>query len=508
MLTIISTFFRELEAQIRAIGELIRSIGVDISHFIYVFGSRSPPLYTVSLNGVDNLQHALRAQWSKDKEEKYVLQLPFRDIIVLPNQYLADYGWKKDDEISSNIDLRERILGRWTLLGSLTPMVPGDRTHSAVAFIKDFMTRNMPSYFGAVHDEIEFSLSKYIGTCPGWHPQAAYQLCIELNMQVFERVFVGLDLCRNEDWGAACKGYSISAIHTAATLMGYSWWQRPFIAPFIKEYKSLKRHILALHKHVEPILKLRLARIGDQSLEQNHPKDFLQWWIERAPEKNKADGYALTLALIQLNIAGIQSTGMVLMQALFDLASRPEYAEPLLDELQQVIRENGSDALSPHAIGKLVMMDSFLKESQRHVAQNLLSIYRKVMSPLTLKDGTIIPSRSYVAVPSMDPDAQPGSTKRTFDGFRWARLRAAPGNSEKFTTVASGIDSLEFGYGVHACPGRFFAMNTIKAMLVAILRRYELRMPPGEKIPSQRYNPILVLIPPKEQMVELRDRRC
>ena len=145
MLTIISTFFRELEAQIRAIGELIRSIGVD------------------------NLQHALRAQWSKDKEEKYVLQLPFMDIIVLPNQYLADYGWKKDDEISSNIDLRERILGRWTLLGSLTPMVPGDRTHSAVAFIKDFMTRNMPSYFGAVHDEIEFSLSKYIGTCPGWH---------------------------------------------------------------------------------------------------------------------------------------------------------------------------------------------------------------------------------------------------------------------------------------------------------------------------------------------------
>ena len=60
------------------------------------------------------------------------------------------------------------------------------------------------------------------------------------------------------------------------------------------------------------------------------------------------------------------------MQILFDLAGRPEYVEPLRDELEQVIAaERGETQLSPRALGRLQKMDSFLKESQRHVAQNI-----------------------------------------------------------------------------------------------------------------------------------------
>lgn len=60
------------------------------------------------------------------------------------------------------------------------------------------------------------------------------------------------------------------------------------------------------------------------------------------------------------------------MQALFDLAGRPEYVAPLRQELERVISEDGgSRELSPRSLGKLVHMDSFLKESQRHVSQNL-----------------------------------------------------------------------------------------------------------------------------------------
>lgn len=60
------------------------------------------------------------------------------------------------------------------------------------------------------------------------------------------------------------------------------------------------------------------------------------------------------------------------MQALFDLAGRPEYIAPLREELEQVICANGGvRELSPRLLAKLVKMDSFLKESQRHVSQNL-----------------------------------------------------------------------------------------------------------------------------------------
>ena len=59
-----------------------------------------------------------------------MLQLPFRKTFVLPNHYVNDYAWKPEHEIcgwlvlihsfafanhsrpASNIDLRERLLGR------------------------------------------------------------------------------------------------------------------------------------------------------------------------------------------------------------------------------------------------------------------------------------------------------------------------------------------------------------------------------------------------------------
>ena len=80
-----------------------------------------------------------------------------------------------------------------------------------------------------------------------------------------------------------------------------------------------------------------------------------------------------------------------------------------------------------------------------------------------------------------------------------------PGHSD-ITNKSIRVDSLEFGYGIHACPGRFFAMNVVKATIVAILRRYDLRLPSSEKVPRPQYNRLLVLIPPKAQAVEFRRR--
>jgi hypothetical protein len=59
------------------------------------------------------------------------------------------------------------------------------------------------------------------------------------------------------------------------------------------------------------------------------------------------------------------------MQALLDLAGRPEYVAPLREELQDIMAEEGDRHLGPKALAKLIKMDSFLKESQRHVAQNI-----------------------------------------------------------------------------------------------------------------------------------------
>lgn len=149
------TLWRQLYEQLRYTYLLF------VSSLIARSGTATSPTKTIDLRNEPDVQSVLHAQWSRDKEEKFIIQLPFRKIHVLPPRFLRDCGWNSDQAISLNIDLRERILGRWTLLGSMTPMEPGDRTHSAIAFIKDSMTANMPAYFDFVHDEIDASLDDY-----------------------------------------------------------------------------------------------------------------------------------------------------------------------------------------------------------------------------------------------------------------------------------------------------------------------------------------------------------
>lgn len=67
-------------------------------------------------------------------------------------------------------------------------------------------------------------------------------------------------------------------------------------------------------------------------------------------------------------------------------------------------------------------------------------------------------------------------------------------------------DSLEFGYGSHACPGRFFATAVLKCTLAAILQKYDLRFSKGGENPAPKYNRILVLTPDVERVVEFRER--
>ena len=72
------------------------------------------------------------------------------------------------------------------------------------------------------------------------------------------------------------------------------------------------------------------------------------------------------------------------MQALFDLAVRPEYWDELRQEISSVQQQQGEDMFSPSSINKLVKLDSFLKESQRHVAQNCCRFLGSPMSRLVL----------------------------------------------------------------------------------------------------------------------------
>lgn len=83
----------------------------------------------------------------------------------------------------------------------------------------------------------------------------------------------------------------------------------------------------------------------------------------------------------------------------------------------------------------------------------------------------------------MDPELYP--EPESFDAFRFSKLREEyPEMDGRFQYVASNTSSMAFGYGRHACPGRQFAAQEIKAIMAHILREYDLRSPTNRGRPA------------------------
>jgi cytochrome P450 len=131
---------------------------------------------------------------------------------------------------------------------------------------------------------------------------------------------------------------------------------------------------------------------------------------------------------------------------------------------------------------------------------------RHVTAPegLKLKSGHTVPIGATVGISNHNvnmshPD--PG----TFDGFRFSKLRENSGHEFKHQLCTTGTDSISFGHGTHACPGRFFAANEIKVVLAHLLLNFDIKLKEGEGRPENHHRGAIVS-PPREAEVLLRSR--
>jgi cytochrome P450 len=113
-----------------------------------------------------------------------------------------------------------------------------------------------------------------------------------------------------------------------------------------------------------------------------------------------------------------------------------------------------------------------------------VSMQRLSQKPHTFSDGTHIPAGVLVAASSWarHTDERAYADAHTFAPFRFEHPpnagggdddTKAPGPRRQFTTT--DLQYIPFGHGRHACPGRFFAGNELKAMFVHVLRTYDIR---------------------------------
>jgi cytochrome P450 len=92
-------------------------------------------------------------------------------------------------------------------------------------------------------------------------------------------------------------------------------------------------------------------------------EDMLQWFLDASfGHPARFANKELAIRVLVLNFASIHTTSNSLAHALYHLAARPEWADPLRAEAADVL---GAGAWTKAAMARLVRMDSFLRESAR-----------------------------------------------------------------------------------------------------------------------------------------------
>ncbi|KAF8076048.1 cytochrome P450, partial [Lyophyllum atratum] len=176
-------------------------------------------------------------------------------------------------------------------------------------------------------------------------------------------------------------------------------------------------------------------------------------------------------------------------QVLFDFAAYPLHVPGMREEVEAVMGDEGLTKVSLHKMRKLV---SFIKESQRMGGNGALIMQRKVIKDFTFSDGTVISKgRKDILLPLLTfqcTTTRYALAEPKFDGFRFAHLRDSEVEGfSKHQMISLGLDYLVFGNGGHACPGRFFAVNELKAFLAHVLLNYDVAFENNGGRPQDRW---------------------
>ncbi|KAK1957317.1 cytochrome P450 [Colletotrichum sublineola] len=112
------------------------------------------------------------------------------------------------------------------------------------------------------------------------------------------------------------------------------------------------------------------------------------------------------------------------------------------------------------AATELKRMDSFLCESFRLHPITCFTLQRYVKEPFQLSDGLKIPL----------------GVMAVFDMDRFYHLREMSGNDNCYYFVTTSSNSLGWGDGTQACPGRFFATSTLKIVMAYVIMNYDVSL--------------------------------
>ncbi|KAK8128953.1 Cytochrome P450 monooxygenase [Apiospora sp. TS-2023a] len=412
-----------------------------------------------------------------------------RPLVFLPRKYLDEVKNAPENELSfpkfmENLSILRHVGG---------PLITDELCHATRTDLNRALSRlTQQMYEGCLTGCREF-----IPECPDWTSIMPYPLLLQIFNRIGQQVLVGPELAQNQEWLDLTQNYTTSLLQGTNTVRAKYTSSLRWLAKYLERdvkmvYKERQRAAALL----EPVLKSRLAARAENKTDRHD--DAIEWLIDDYHRKGrKVTAQEIAQDQLGLTLAAIHNTAATVLSTLYDLIDHPASLEDIRTEIRQTLEQHGG-SFDRAALQSLRHLDSFMTESLRMHSMPQVTVQRLALVPKTFHDGFHIPAGTQVMFANRPlnhdrdvyPDPERFDPRRFYDG----RTDGVGNNKQQnphFATVSD--DSINFGSGFHACPGRFFAQDVIKLLLASLLIRYDFKFSEeGQKRPADMTDNLVV----------------
>ncbi|WYZ35719.1 hypothetical protein EsH8_X_000366 [Colletotrichum jinshuiense] len=340
--------------------------------------------------------------------------------------------------------------------------------------VTKYLTKALAKLTKPISEEATLVLRQVLTDSTEWHEMIPKNDIMRIVSRLSSRVFMGKELCRDEEWVRVSADYTSSAFSVAMILGQWPRWARPIVHWFLPSCWQVRSLLAQCRKVLKPHIERREVR-KKAALARGDSKvifdDSIEWFDQEYKTKHDP-----AISQISLSLVAIHTTSDLLQQTMLDLACNPELFKPLREELVRVLSAEG---LKKTSFYNLKLMDSVIKESQR-LKPVMLSTWRRLAKKdVKLSNGFVVrKGQKIIATNTHMWDSSYYENATKYDGYRFLNMRDTE-EEKQAHLVSTSMKHPAFGHGQHACPGRFFAANEVKIALAHLLLKYDWKLPNG-----------------------------
>jgi hypothetical protein len=291
--------------------------------------------------------------------------VPFQDpTVIVPAHCIEELKNMPEAQLSANGSMYDRFAIRWTNSG----WVDKELARS----IKYDLPKEMesPGFISTIQEEVQHASGQALPFSEGWTSVAPQAALIRIVGPVLGRMMVGAPLNRDKRWLSASIDHAIAVVVYSGWLRQFPAILRPVLAHLLPQKRAVDKSKREIVEAIRPIVEEELSNNKDEWLEKGASSErgrLVKWLLKRyKPEGNAQFSPSLVYRdHYSLCFAAIHGPTFLLVQALIDLASYPQYLAPLREEIDRELAEAPFEKWTSETVARLTFVDAFCKESAR-----------------------------------------------------------------------------------------------------------------------------------------------